>query len=238
MVMYGITMVICGLLKSWAAPACNNPVFAEIVPAHLRTLVYSFDRWTFLAFNEIPIPSCLTYFAKSVSQHTSICKSFTKEAYRLFAKERISFPSLLPPPSSLKGHACITPFIIPLKFDQHIPSSHPMPTALRRDCWRRAPASLPSPLLPLCRCFEGAIAACAAPLVGLLAQEIFGFKGAATRTGDRALDLAKANAIGNALLCFMIIPWTLCLIAYCGTPLLILQLYLLLCWTSNLSRTF
>ena len=43
-VMYGVTMVICGLLKSWAAPACNNPVFAEIVPAHLRTLVYSFDR--------------------------------------------------------------------------------------------------------------------------------------------------------------------------------------------------
>ncbi len=43
-VMYGFTMVLCGLLKSWAAPACNNPIFAEIVPAHLRTLVYSFDR--------------------------------------------------------------------------------------------------------------------------------------------------------------------------------------------------
>ena len=42
--MYGVTMVLCGLLKSWAAPACNNPVFAEIVPGHLRTLVYSFDR--------------------------------------------------------------------------------------------------------------------------------------------------------------------------------------------------
>lgn len=69
------------------------------------------------------------------------------------------------------------------------------------------------------RCFEGAIAACAAPLVGLLAEEIFGFKGAATRTGDRATDLAKANAIGNALLCFMIIPWSLCLVAYCGKAL-------------------
>lgn len=53
-------------------------------------------------------------------------------------------------------------------------------------------------------------------MVGLLAEQIFGFKGAATRTGDPALDLEKANAIGNALLCFMIIPWTLCLVAYCG----------------------
>lgn len=43
-VMYAIVMVVCGLLKSWAAPACNNPVFAEIVPVHLRTLVYAFDR--------------------------------------------------------------------------------------------------------------------------------------------------------------------------------------------------
>ena len=42
--MYSVAMVTCGLLKSWAAPACNNPIFAEIVPAHLRTLVYSFDR--------------------------------------------------------------------------------------------------------------------------------------------------------------------------------------------------
>lgn len=107
--MYAVTMVVCGLLKSWAAPAFNNCAFAEIVPSHLRTLVYSFDR-----------------------------------------------------------------------------------------------------------CFEGAIAACAAPLVGLLAEKIFGFKGTATRTGDPVLDLAKANAMGNALLCFMIVPWSLCLLAYCG----------------------
>lgn len=33
-----------GVLKVWAAPACNNPVFAEIVPPHLRNLIYAFDR--------------------------------------------------------------------------------------------------------------------------------------------------------------------------------------------------
>lgn len=47
---------------------------------------------------------------------------------------------------------------------------------------------------------------------------MFGFKGTATRTGVRELDLEKANAMGNALLCFMLVPWTLCLLAYGGKP--------------------
>lgn len=33
-----------GLLISWAQPACNGPIFAEIVPAKKRTLIYAFDR--------------------------------------------------------------------------------------------------------------------------------------------------------------------------------------------------
>ena len=27
-----------------AGPCCNNPIFAEIVPTHMRTMVYAFDR--------------------------------------------------------------------------------------------------------------------------------------------------------------------------------------------------
>ena len=46
---YACCMIFFGLLKSWAAPACNNPIFAEVVPAHLRTLVYSFDRCSSLS---------------------------------------------------------------------------------------------------------------------------------------------------------------------------------------------
>ena len=42
--MYAALMFFFGLLHVWAAPACNNPVFAEIVPPHLRNLVYAFDR--------------------------------------------------------------------------------------------------------------------------------------------------------------------------------------------------
>lgn len=98
-----------GLVKAWPAPACNNPLFAEIVPEKQRTLVYAFDR-----------------------------------------------------------------------------------------------------------CFETALAACTAPLVGLVGEKIFGFNGAATPIGDRDKDLANAEALGDALLIFMIVPWSIDLALYTG----------------------
>jgi len=41
---YLAVFVLGGLVNAWPAPACNNPIFAEIVPARSRTLVYAFDR--------------------------------------------------------------------------------------------------------------------------------------------------------------------------------------------------
>lgn len=41
---YCAVLFVFGLMHVWAAPACNNPVFAEIVPPELRNLVYAFDR--------------------------------------------------------------------------------------------------------------------------------------------------------------------------------------------------
>lgn len=46
------------------------------------------------------------------------------------------------------------------------------------------------------------MAACAAPLVGILAQNWFGFSGDAKITGNRGLDLSNARAMGSALLAF------------------------------------
>jgi hypothetical protein len=37
-------LVLKGALTQWAATACNNPVFAEVVPPRLRTVVYALDR--------------------------------------------------------------------------------------------------------------------------------------------------------------------------------------------------
>jgi hypothetical protein len=48
----------------------------------------------------------------------------------------------------------------------------------------------------------GAMAAFSAPLVGLLAEDWFGFKGSSKVTGDRATDLHNAQALGSALLAF------------------------------------
>lgn len=42
--LYGMLLAVMGATISWAAPACNNPIFAEIVPPELRNLVYAFDR--------------------------------------------------------------------------------------------------------------------------------------------------------------------------------------------------
>lgn len=42
--LYAAVLGSMGLLISWAAPACNQPIFAQIVPPHLRTMIFAFDR--------------------------------------------------------------------------------------------------------------------------------------------------------------------------------------------------
>ena len=42
--LYAAALVTMGLLKSWSQPACNNPIFAEIVPPACRNMIYAFDR--------------------------------------------------------------------------------------------------------------------------------------------------------------------------------------------------
>lgn len=58
------------------------------------------------------------------------------------------------------------------------------------------------------------MAAFATPFVGLLSERLFGFSGASTVSGDVAVDRANAIALGNALLSFLVVPWSLCLLAY------------------------
>lgn len=43
--MYAVVLLIFALIKAWPAPACNNPLFAEIVAEPQRTLIYAFDRY-------------------------------------------------------------------------------------------------------------------------------------------------------------------------------------------------
>jgi len=41
---YFVTLWAMGLLISWSATGCNNPVFADVVPEHLRSMIYAYDR--------------------------------------------------------------------------------------------------------------------------------------------------------------------------------------------------
>ena len=66
------------------------------------------------------------------------------------------------------------------------------------------------------RSFEGAIAACGAPLVGWLAEKAFGFTGTAETSEDIEANMQKARSLGNALLVFTAIPWALCAIFFSG----------------------
>ncbi|EIE19976.1 MFS general substrate transporter [Coccomyxa subellipsoidea C-169] len=79
------------------------------------------------------------------------------------------------------------------------------------------PEQLRSVVYAFDRSFEGAIAACAAPLVGMIAERVFGFEGHLEESVKDPLKAAvNAQALANALLCCLLVPWTFCLIFYTG----------------------
>ncbi|KAG9440911.1 hypothetical protein H6P81_021076 [Aristolochia fimbriata] len=41
---FAMTLLLMGLTISWCATCANNPMFAEVVPANHRTMIYAFDR--------------------------------------------------------------------------------------------------------------------------------------------------------------------------------------------------
>ncbi|KAK9902677.1 hypothetical protein WJX75_002341 [Coccomyxa subellipsoidea] len=79
------------------------------------------------------------------------------------------------------------------------------------------PEQLRSVVYAFDRSFEGAIAACAAPLVGMIAERVFGFEGHLEESvKDPLKGCVNAQALANALLCCLLLPWTFCLLFYTG----------------------
>ena len=62
---------------------------------------------------------------------------------------------------------------------------------------------------------QGALGACGAPLVGVVAERMFGFSGAVGAQGGAA-DAVNAAALANSLLVMFVVPWTACLLAFTG----------------------
>ena len=80
--LYAVVLGCMGLLISWAAPACNNPIFAEIVPPHLRSMIYAFDRSfeTAIAASAAPVVGLLAehvfnWQVQVLQGHDPACKN-------------------------------------------------------------------------------------------------------------------------------------------------------------------
>ena len=72
-------------------------------------------------------------------------------------------------------------------------------------------------------CFEGALGAPAAPLVGLVAERTFGFSGTLGQSVDAAQaeahSLSNAHALGKAMLVLLLLPWGFDFFVYFGETL-------------------
>lgn len=83
---YAATLLLMGLTISWNATAANGPMFAEVVPAKHRTMIYAFDRAFEGSFSSFaaPLVGILSeriygYDAKSVDP----IRGSTREAFAL-----------------------------------------------------------------------------------------------------------------------------------------------------------
>ena len=78
------------------------------------------------------------------------------------------------------------------------------------------PEQLRSAVYAFDRSFEGAVGATAAPLVGLVAEKVFGYHGSLGQqvAPDPAVTLANARALGNSMLILLLVPWGLDFIFY------------------------
>ncbi|KAK4781087.1 hypothetical protein SAY87_017193 [Trapa incisa] len=83
---YAVTLLLMGLTISWNGTAANAPMFAEVVPAKHRTMIYAFDRAFEGSFSSFaaPLVGILSeriygYDAKSVDP----IKGSTREAFAL-----------------------------------------------------------------------------------------------------------------------------------------------------------
>lgn len=54
---FAATLLLMGLTISWCATCANNPMFAEVVPARQRTMIYAFDRAVEGSFSSLAAPA-------------------------------------------------------------------------------------------------------------------------------------------------------------------------------------
>jgi hypothetical protein len=151
-VAYAVLLLAFGLMKSWSAPACNNPIFSMLVPAHCRNLIYAFDRWVLSKKSGLNLLACnhgenLHMHDAARQRVCNVCAGALKVRWQwIMTYDTISCDCLA---------TCA-------KDRGNVAGSH---------AWLHFQRA-------------GALASCAAPLVGLLAERYFGFDGTAARSAD------------------------------------------------------
>lgn len=95
---YAVTLLMMGLTISWNATAANGPMFAEVVPAKHRTMIYAFDRAFEGSFSSFaaPIVGILAeqvygYNPKSVNPKTGSIPEAIALSKGLFAMMAVPF---------------------------------------------------------------------------------------------------------------------------------------------------
>ncbi|KAI6695352.1 hypothetical protein NL676_023062 [Syzygium grande] len=83
---FAVTLLLMGLTISWCLTAANAPMFAEVVPAKHRTMIYAFDRAFEVSFSSFAAPlvgimseKIYGYDAKSIDP----IKGSAREAFAL-----------------------------------------------------------------------------------------------------------------------------------------------------------
>ncbi|PKA46668.1 hypothetical protein AXF42_Ash019651 [Apostasia shenzhenica] len=85
---YAITLFLMGITISWCASCANNPMFAEVVPAKHRTMIYAFDRAFEGSFSSLAAPAVGMLTERVYGYDAKLASSVSGSAHQAFALSR------------------------------------------------------------------------------------------------------------------------------------------------------
>ncbi|KAG0481676.1 hypothetical protein HPP92_012534 [Vanilla planifolia] len=85
---YAVTLFLMGSTISWCATSANNPMFAEVVPAKHRTMIYAFDRAFEGSFSSFAAPAVGLLAERVYGYDSTIADSSNSSVHQAAALSR------------------------------------------------------------------------------------------------------------------------------------------------------
>ncbi|KAG0484097.1 hypothetical protein HPP92_012181 [Vanilla planifolia] len=85
---YAVTLFLMGSTISWCATSANNPMFAEVVPAKHRTMIYAFDRAFEGSFSSFAAPAVGLLAERVYGYDSTIANSSNSSVHQAAALSR------------------------------------------------------------------------------------------------------------------------------------------------------